>query len=202
MATDFGGKVNLAEITVAAAVDTDDTTVTVASAAAVTPTAGWPTRAIIWNRNAHPNPRDDAGAEFVTITDATGDVLTVTRSASPATHAVGDVLVLVDCADDWAAVYTAINALEGNVTQGVKAADSPTFAGLTVTGTVSLGDAATDVVTMTGRLVLRTLASDPLDATPGNRPAGSVAEIAYYTGKLYLCTNAATPTWELVGAQT
>jgi hypothetical protein len=69
---------------------------------------------------------------------------------------------------------------------------------LTVTGNTILGNAATDTITNTGRLIVRTLGSDPQDATPGNRPAGSVGEIAYYSTKMYFCTNTATPTWELI----
>ena len=69
---------------------------------------------------------------------------------------------------------------------------------LAVNGNTTLGDANTDTVTMTGRCIFRTVASDPKHATAGSRPAGSVGEVAYYSGKLYLCTNAATPTWEKI----
>lgn len=62
----------------------------------------------------------------------------------------------------------------------------------------TLGAASTDVITHTGRCVLRTLGSDPQHVTPGSRPAGTVAEMAFYNGKMYFCTNAATPTWELI----
>jgi hypothetical protein len=65
-------------------------------------------------------------------------------------------------------------------------------------GNVALGSASTSTLNCTGRLIVRTLATDPQDATPANRPAGSVAEIGYYTGKMYFCTNTATPTWELI----
>ena len=64
---------------------------------------------------------------------------------------------------------------------------------------VILGSATTKTITVGGRLVLRTLGADPLDATPGNRPAGTVNEIAVYSGGIYLCTNASTPTWVLIG---
>jgi hypothetical protein len=59
-------------------------------------------------------------------------------------------------------------------------------------GNIILGSASTSSLTCTGRLIVRTLGSDPQDVTPANRPAGSVAEIAYY------CTNASTPTWEKI----
>lgn len=44
----------------------------------------------------------------------------------------------------------------------------------------------------------RITTSNPQHATPGSRPAGVVGEIVYYSGKLYFCTNAATPTWEKI----
>lgn len=71
------------------------------------------------------------------------------------------------------------------------------FADLAATA-ATLGAASTDTITCTGRMVLRTLGSDPQDATPASRPAGTVAEMAYYSGKMYFCTNASTPTWELI----
>lgn len=74
-------------------------------------------------------------------------------------------------------------------------------AGMYVYGDTILGNASTDTVTVGGRLILRTLGADPLDGTPGNRPAGSVGEIAYYSGVVYLCTNATTPTWVKVGPE-
>lgn len=51
---------------------------------------------------------------------------------------------------------------------------------------------------LTGRMIPRTAASDPQDATPANRPAGDVSEIVFYSGKMYFCTDAATPTWEKI----
>ena len=69
---------------------------------------------------------------------------------------------------------------------------------LLVNGSSTLGDASTDLITCTGRLLVRTTATDPQDATPANRPAGTLKELVYYAGKLYFCTNSATPTWEKV----
>jgi len=63
-----------------------------------------------------------------------------------------------------------------------------------VNGNTTLGNANTDLITATARLVLRTLGADPKGGTP---PAGSAGEIGYYSGKIYVCT-AATPTWELI----
>ena len=51
---------------------------------------------------------------------------------------------------------------------------------------------------ISGKLVPTTAASDPQDATPANRPAGTLYQIIAYSGKLYFCTNAATPTWEKI----
>ena len=68
---------------------------------------------------------------------------------------------------------------------------------LQVDGNTTLGNASTDLITLTGRAIFRTAASDPQHATAGSRPAGSVGEIVYYSGKMYFCTNAATPTWEM-----
>lgn len=66
---------------------------------------------------------------------------------------------------------------------------------LTVNGNTTLGNASTDTITLTGRAIFRTAASDPQHATPASRPAGSVGEICYYSGAWYGCTDAATPTW-------
>jgi hypothetical protein len=98
-------------------------------------------------------------------------------------------------------------ATSGNVTLGDAATDTVGVTGdLTVSDTTALngaatglGDASTDVTTCIGRFIPRTLGADPLDVTPGSRPAGSAGEIALYTDVLYLCTNASTPTWVAVG---
>jgi len=85
------------------------------------------------------------------------------------------------------------NALEIDLNQ------KATFSGeVAMNGNTTLGNASTDTITHTGRAIFRTAASDPQHATPGSRPAGSVGEIAYYAGKMYFCTNAATPTWEKI----
>jgi hypothetical protein len=67
-----------------------------------------------------------------------------------------------------------------------------------INGAAKIGAASTDLITCTGRLITRTLASDPQDGTPANRPAGSLFELANYNSKLYLCIDATTPTWELI----
>jgi len=58
----------------------------------------------------------------------------------------------------------------------------------------------TDLI-CTKAIIIRTLLSNPQDATPANRPAGKVSEIAYYDGKLYFCTNTSTPTWEKITSE-
>ncbi len=68
--------------------------------------------------------------------------------------------------------------------------------GGTISGTISLGTASTQVITNVSRMVFRTAASDPQHATPASRPAWTVWEIVYYSWKMYFCTNASTPTWE------
>jgi len=72
-----------------------------------------------------------------------------------------------------------------------------------LTGTVALMGVTqatnfTTTGTLVGRHIASTAASDPQHATAGSRPAGVVGEIVYYTGKLYFCTNAVTPLWELI----
>lgn len=85
-------------------------------------------------------------------------------------------------------------------TLGVTGATTLTGA-LTANGNVTLGNAYTDVVTVAGQFTIPTLASNPLDDTPGNRPAGAAGSIGYYATDLYICVDAGTPTWELVGGQ-
>jgi hypothetical protein len=65
-------------------------------------------------------------------------------------------------------------------------------------GNITVGTASTNTMTMTARFIPRTTASDPQHVTAGSRPAGTVGEIAYYNGKWYGCTNAATPLWEKI----
>jgi hypothetical protein len=70
---------------------------------------------------------------------------------------------------------------------------------MSISGTaITFGSASTDTITFTGRMLCRVAASNPQDATPGNRPAGSVGEQVFYSGKMYFCTNAATPLWEKI----
>lgn len=56
---------------------------------------------------------------------------------------------------------------------------------LTVDADVTLGDAAADTVTCNGRLILRTLATDPTVLAPG----GQTGEVGYYGGIVYICTD-------------
>lgn len=54
---------------------------------------------------------------------------------------------------------------------------------LTVHADVTLGDAAADTATCNGRLILRTLATDPTVLAPG----GQKGEVGYYGGIVYVC---------------
>jgi len=56
---------------------------------------------------------------------------------------------------------------------------------LTVDADVTLGDAAADTATCNGRLILRTLATDPTVLAPG----GQKGEVGYYGGIVYVCTD-------------
>jgi len=56
---------------------------------------------------------------------------------------------------------------------------------LTVDADVTLGDAAADTATCNGRLILRTLATDPTVLAPG----GQKGEVGYYGGIVYICTD-------------
>lgn len=59
-------------------------------------------------------------------------------------------------------------------------------------GNVALGSASTSTLTCTGRLILRTLVTEPI----WTRPAGSTNEIAYYSGRLYYCIDGSIPEWK------
>ena len=56
---------------------------------------------------------------------------------------------------------------------------------LTVDADVTLGNAAADTATCNGRLILRTLATDPKVLAPG----GQKGEVGYYGGIVYVCTD-------------
>lgn len=73
------------------------------------------------------------------------------------------------------------------------------YAAFLTYGNTTLGDASTDLITCNGRLNPRLCASDPLHATAGSRPAGTVGEIARYGGDFYICRNASTPEWSRIG---
>jgi hypothetical protein len=105
-------------------------------------------------------------------------------------------------------IIAAINTLTGEASPGQAAVDSAATAGylgatgstgvLRVTTPLAKADGG-DYITISVEMILDTLGSDPLDATPANRPAGSVNELGLYDGHVYICTNAATPTWIVVG---
>jgi len=70
--------------------------------------------------------------------------------------------------------------------------------GTAITGLASLPSGAGVIPNANLLFTPRTAGSDPQHATPGSRPAGTLKELVYYNGKLYFCTNASTPTWELI----
>lgn len=96
-----------------------------------------------------------------------------------------------DLSGTWTIATSSITLTAGTLTAATLAG-----ATLNITGNSTLGNEATDTITCNGRLIPRTTASDPKHATPASRPAGSVGEIAFYSGKWYGCTDAGTPTWE------
>jgi hypothetical protein len=61
--------------------------------------------------------------------------------------------------------------------------DAAIVGNLAVHADVTLGDAAADTATCNGRLILRTLASDPAVLAPG----GTTGEVGYYGGIVYVC---------------
>lgn len=63
--------------------------------------------------------------------------------------------------------------------------DAAIVGDLAVHADVTLGDAAADTATCNGRLILRTLASDPTVLAPG----GTKGEVGYYGGIVYVCTD-------------
>ena len=88
---------------------------------------------------------------------------------------------------------------DGNASDSFKIdVASTTRVTVDTSGNITLGSASTNTITNVGRMVVRTTASDPQHATAGSRPAGTVGEIAYYSGKMYFCTDAATPAWEKI----
>lgn len=63
--------------------------------------------------------------------------------------------------------------------------DAAIVGNLAVHADVTLGDAAADTATCNGRLILRTLSSDPTVLAPG----GTKGEVGYYGGIVYVCTD-------------
>lgn len=72
---------------------------------------------------------------------------------------------------------------------------------ISIQGNTTLGNAATDTITCTGAFIPRVVATDPMAATPADRPAGTQWEVARYGSRLYLCTDATVDTevWIIVG---
>lgn len=69
----------------------------------------------------------------------------------------------------------------------------------------SLDDGSVNHVLPESRFLVRQATSDPQDGTPANRPPGEIRELIFYdpgsgTGKLYICVDSVTPTWEIVSS--
>lgn len=138
------------------------------------------------------------------IEDVTGAVHRFTRKDTAV--GAGDVIgrMEFETQDSGNAGIGAVIQAEGEGTNGEVALVLQTGVGgaavermrIKSDGDITVGTASTNTLTMTSRFIPRTAASDPQDATPANRPAGSVGEIAFYNGKWYGCTSAATPAWE------
>jgi len=162
---------------------------------------------ILWNQWYY-DAKTPAVADAARVAVVTEGNWTSTASTQDATLNIGTALngtITTQLAITSAGAVTATGLLTGDdvaATDDATVGDALTVTGATTcNGNVTLGNAYADTVTATGRFTLPTLASNPLDVTPGNRPAGSAGSIGYYSTDLYICVDAATPTWELVGTQ-
>jgi len=190
MATAFYQLKNWSSTTLASDCDGVTGTIEVTSGLALPPA---PFVAVIWNANLYATPELDAGAEVVICTVKATNTMTVTRAQEGTTghsHSTGDTVAVRLTAGVLAQIQAAVNTLEG----------SPTLTGLavgvlTVNGNATLGLTNTNTITNVGRLVVRTVGSDPLTGTSG-RPAGSTGEVVFYNGSWYGCSDEATPTWK------
>jgi hypothetical protein len=145
-----------------------------------------------------------AATNLATIKTTTSGlaVLVIDRAGGSATHfATGTSSGFrIGYADDaGGGILTIMRGAKAAVTPGTSSGMSA-VAQFDSTGNFIMdgGGNITTTGIVTGKLVPTTAASDPQDATPGNRPAGTLYQIIAYSGKLYFCTNAATPTWELI----
>lgn len=123
-------------------------------------------------------------ASFTSWTEAAGARITggplIARALADAD---GDTRVRVEAAADEDTLRLETAGVERAVLDADKLALS---VGLVVNGPITLGDADTDTVTCTGRLILRDLAS----SNPSSDRAGSTGEMAFNStdSKAWLCT--------------
>jgi hypothetical protein len=107
-------------------------------------------------------------------------------------------------------IIGALNTLTGEAAPGQVAVDSAATAGYLgatgATGTVRVTSPLAkadggDFITFSIEMVLVTLGSDPLHATPASRPAGILNKLGLYDGHVYICTDATAgaPVWIVVG---
>lgn len=54
------------------------------------------------------------------------------------------------------------------------------------------------VIGASSGIIMPTVTKNPKAVAAGDRPAGIKGEVVMYSGKLYFCTNAVTPTWETI----
>ena len=124
------------------------------------------------------------------------------------TFAAGATILAAEHNDNFDKLYTLVNGnLDNNnisLTAGIVDSKLDTIStagkvsGAALTSLSSVPSGAGYLPSANMKLIPRVAASDPKHVTPGSRPAGTLYEIVAYTGKLYFCTNASTPTWELI----
>lgn len=97
---------------------------------------------------------------------------------------------------------SALNVSTGLYTSGWITADGLATLGTVQTETIQtpagalyFGAADSDEIYMVARMIMRTLADDPINAGPIQ---GSTGEMAMYNGMMYICTDGSGPTWELI----
>lgn len=131
------------------------------------------------------NIADAAGTAIVTV-DTTNKYLSVTGGSAQSTISRG-LVVNTGLISGATGVFNAKGSVDQSliITDTVNdrvgiGVDSPTVK-LDIGGSLKLGAASTDIITCTGRLIPRTVASDPT----ANNTAGNVGEIVFYSNKWY-----------------
>jgi hypothetical protein len=110
------------------------TSCTVDSADAIVPAEGFPFRMRIWNWASYRQPADDPASEIVEVTNAAGNVLTITRAqegTADVLHAAGSRCALVIT---WGYVSEIQTALAGKASTGAVGSSGLTMATAKVLG--------------------------------------------------------------------